>query len=231
MDLFKSIPLEVYKDTLYLLTPTDIINICHANKYAAVACDDNFYRTYVQKHFDPVDYGFTFWTKDILTLTNTTTWKDLFNIFVDGRSIVYNTYDSVNDEAIILNKSINIKFTDTLLDIWEKCKHIFKVNKHLISEYSDNIELSKYSKYLGLKEILIVDHRGETIYALHMSKNPDELSYDYEYGVLDLQGDEIWPPCCFYFDEKITYLSYDKIGLVSNNYFYFNIDEIWLYFH
>ena len=87
----KSIPKETYQKVLFLLSPKDLLQICDTDKYVQTICDDNFYREYIQRNYDPLFFGFDNWNNTIfdneIFNVQRNKWKDILQIILRHKII------------------------------------------------------------------------------------------------------------------------------------------------
>jgi hypothetical protein len=70
MDYLQYLPIDIYKEILFLLGPDQIYNICLINKYTKETCDNHFYKEYIIRNYNPDDYMIELWDNDILENKN-----------------------------------------------------------------------------------------------------------------------------------------------------------------
>jgi hypothetical protein len=111
MDYFRSVPSEIYREALFLLEPKDVFHVCGTNKYALTICDDEFYREYIDRNFDPRFYGL-----EKFLLPAGLNWNQFLNILVYGITL---SGDIKDYRANIIDKiKVTINLKDTLRNIW-----------------------------------------------------------------------------------------------------------------
>jgi hypothetical protein len=127
------VPIEIYKEVLFLLSPDDVISTCHTNKYAKEICNEEFYQHYIMLNFDPRRYGLHKWSDHILGLFSNlqiNTWEELLNLLSFSRPIllkIYNgdlTADNVENMEHVLSTFINVSNKDTYINLIEKIDSI-----------------------------------------------------------------------------------------------------------
>ena len=110
----KTIPKETYQKILKLLEPPDLLRICETNKYAQNICDNNFYREYIKKKYNPSYFGFDKWDNNIFNNktfifnNNPTTWNDILWIIFQYNFIpLFDNDEHISYVAIHRNDSFN----------------------------------------------------------------------------------------------------------------------------
>jgi hypothetical protein len=127
------VPIEIYKEVLFLLSPDDVISTCHTNKYAKEICNEEFYHHYIILNFDSQRYGLHEWSDHVLELFSNlqiNTWEELLNLLSFSRPIllkIYNgdlTAENVENMEHVLSTFINVSNKDTYINLIEKIDSI-----------------------------------------------------------------------------------------------------------
>lgn len=93
------VPSDMVRRILFLLNPEDLQSECRSNKYISSICqDNNFFREYIQRNFDPIKYDLEKWDNSIFenylinpdeTIIN---WKLVFKRLVSKKNILVKLY-------------------------------------------------------------------------------------------------------------------------------------------
>jgi hypothetical protein len=118
MNYFDSLPVEIYKEALFAVSPGAVEQMCNIDRRALSICDERFYKEYIQRNFDPKFYGL-----EEFTLPEHLKWKTFLNILVDGITILGEII-SQPDKSVVSKISLNIRFEDRLKNIWDNVKKI-----------------------------------------------------------------------------------------------------------
>lgn len=158
----QSIPLDMVKKILFLLSPEDLQEECRSNKYISDICrDDNFFFEYINKNFDPQKFNIYKWSSSVFHNKNFNyyedidTWKKLLNKLISKNNIRVELIDATSLKTPKENTYIEIYFYDSIIDIIERIKKLFIHNNYELNYigiriydstmYIENDEVESYS--------------------------------------------------------------------------------------
>ena len=106
------VPLEMYQKILYFLEPVDLLEICYSDKYFLQICSDGrFMKQYLNKKYNPKDYGVNKWDSEELKKLGFDSWIDVIEIIAKG-------FKSLGTSGT--NQKVIISYNDTMKSIKEK---------------------------------------------------------------------------------------------------------------
>jgi hypothetical protein len=204
------VPVEIYKQIMFLLKPYQLIDLCQINKYTSTLCqDDNFWHEYILNNLSPEEYGFKHWNNNVFSkiygkMSKFYTWKDLFVLLLfEMRYDVPFYYQ----RKLINTYKIDVDFMDNGITLMDK---IISVNPTTISDHrilitingSTNQKLSEELPFGGeynkwsinyerthlnpTLELIIVDTKGNTFNIIPNFKSKNPL------GHIELSGYRIY---------------------------------------
>jgi hypothetical protein len=139
-----ALPLEIYKEVLFNLTPESVDAVSIVDKYTSELVNDKFYEEYILKTFRLNDYGLESWQ-----ISNKPPHKRFLKILIDGINI--------NGDAFYFGKGmtkITIKIfpKDTLRKLWNNAATLVG-NEYKIYKVCLYFSFNDYSYLIQVDEI------------------------------------------------------------------------------
>jgi hypothetical protein len=146
----ETIPLEILKEILYMLSLNDVYFFLHTNRcLSKLENDDCFWKNYLERNYDPLKYGIEKWTDAVFNNTlincyNVTKW----NLFLE------NLLNAKILDVTILNSEL-LK-TKLLINVNEETSNIY--DRVVVFLKANNLYLTnkctvELSSKCGLEEI------------------------------------------------------------------------------
>jgi hypothetical protein len=113
----RTVPIEIYKETLIYLAPNDLIATCATDHYASkISQEDSFWLLYIKKNYEPNWWGHNCWN-DMKNALKYESWKFLFIEY-----IYYCIYIkvAVNDKDMI---TVALHQSDKIISLYKRVVH------------------------------------------------------------------------------------------------------------
>lgn len=143
MNQFKTIPIEIFRETLLKINRDTIRSMCSTNRYIQNICNDEiFWRDYYIMNIEPIEEMYTIYKEYVDK--NVISWKQI--VLTNGKYI-----ELLNDDTEETNL-IHITPESTLEQIKEEIGKVLNINKREIGYEINLVPLVTGTKY-GIREV------------------------------------------------------------------------------
>jgi hypothetical protein len=145
MTYLQNIPIDNYRDILFILDVNDVLNFSIIDKYTNKMCDNKFYHQYIINNYNPDNYNLKEWNNDIfedknINPTQLPLWKEIFKRLNHSRFFtVKGTYYTMSGREYV-NSIKEIKFSDTGYDIIKLLSN--NIYLHAVIDYSYSFSIN-----------------------------------------------------------------------------------------